>query len=748
MIDCLNKDLENGNVVRLFTLETPHTSYILGLLGEDQLVHVYYGKKIRAPKSFDPWKKLPLFYLGQSPHRDDVPGFQEVTPYDFSTFGAPDLRLPTLHLRYADGVSAARFAYKEHKIYGGKPKLKGLPATYAETDDEAQTLEIVLADELHDARVTLLYTVFARHDAIIRSMRVENTGSEPFTIERVMSATVDFVGAGSSYDFVHLDGAWGRERRIVRKPLGNGLQEVFSRRGLSSFQHNPFFALMEKNADELHGRVYGFNLVYSGNFTAGCEADAIENVRAYIGLGDFNFSWRLESGEIFQTPEAVLVFSDEGLSGMSRVYHKLYRTRLCRGRWRDAERYALINNWEGTQFTFDEQRIVAIAEKGKEIGLDLFVLDDGWFKGRNNDKSSLGDWIADETKLPHGVKGLAERIEALGMKFGLWFEPEMVSPDSDLYLAHPDWAMHVNGMKASLGRNQLMLDLTRGDVCDHIVKSLSDILSDAPVSYVKWDCNRCFSEAASDLLPPERMGEFAHRYVLGLYRILETLTSRFPDVLFEGCSSGGGRFDGGILYYMPQIWTSDCTDAVERFAIEYGTSVVYPFNTMGSHVSAVPNQQTGRTVSMKSRGDAAMPGQFGFELDAAAMSDEEIKSAKMCLDRYRQFGELMHKADLYRLSSPFEGNDAVLEFVCEDGETVLLLTEKRFCELSAVGKRVRLAGLDPNADYEIVFADKPGYKGLLYGGDELTENGMFFQGGRDGDTALFVFQKRPAPEKE
>lgn len=747
MIHFQEKEIGGGRRLRLFTLETPHTSYIFGVMGDDQLVHVYYGKKIRGVTSFDPWKKLPLFYLGQSPRREDVPGWQEVTPYDFSTFGAPDLRLPTLHLRYADGMTAARFAYKTHKIYPGKPKLEGLPATYAETDGEAMTLEIVLRDALHDAEVTLLYTVFAGHDAVVRSMRVTNTGASPLVIERAMSATVDFAASGASFDFLHLDGAWGRERSIVRDPLGRGVREVSSRRGISSAVHNPFFALMEKNADELHGRVYGFNLIYSGNFVAGTEVDTVDNVRAYIGLDDFSFSWRLEAGESFQTPEAVAVFSDEGLSGMSRVYHRLYRTRLCRGLWRDTERYALINNWEGTAFEFDEQKILAIAAKGKEIGLDLMVLDDGWFKGRDSDKAGLGDWIPDETKLPHGITGLAERVEALGMKFGLWFEPEMVSPDSDLYRAHPDWAMHVNGMSSSLGRNQLMLDLTRDDVCDYIVKSVSDILETAHVSYVKWDCNRCFSEAASDVLSSERAGEFAHRYTLGLYRVMETLTERFPDVLFEGCSSGGGRYDGGILYYMPQIWTSDCTDAVERIAIEYGTSVVYPFNTMGAHVSASPNQQTGRASSMKSRGDLSLPGQFGFELDAASMSEAEIDEARKCLDRYRKYGELLHKADLYRLRSPFEGNEAVLEFLSEDKETVIVLFEKRFCELSAPGKRVRLAGLDPDADYEIVFADKQGFTGLVYGGDELMENGLFLQGGHDGETMLFVFKKHETPVK-
>lgn len=734
--------VSDGRTLRLFHLSTPHTSYMCGFIGDDLLVNLYYGPKMRDMPSFVPEKKLPIMGSSMAARMPEQFWLPDAMPLEFSTYGCADMRLPTVHLRYADGVSMARFSYKSHEIVAGKPRPTGLPATYTEDDSEAETLVITLRDGLHGAEATLYYTVFAAHDAVARRLTVTNTASAPLTVERAMSAMIDFPCAAENYDFIHLDGAWASERSLVRRPLDCLEQTIHSRKGLSGPEHNPFFALAERHADELHGRVYGFNLIYSGNFTAGCETNVSGTVRAFIGVDDLDFSYTLGAGESFETPEAVIVFSDEGLSGMSRVFHRLYRTRLCRGAWRDRERYALLNNWEGTLFDFNEEKILAIAAKGKEIGLDLMVLDDGWFKGRNNDKAGLGDWVADETKLPHGVKGLAERVKALGMKFGLWFEPEMVNPDSDLYRAHPDWVMHVSGMEASLRRNQLVLDLANPAVCDYIIRAVSDVLQNAPVSYVKWDCNRGFSEMGSDKLAPEERGGYCHRYMLGLYRILETLTSRFPDVLWEGCASGGGRFDGGILYYMPQIWTSDCTDAVERFRIQYGTSVVYPVSAMGAHVSAVPNKQTGRIVSMKSRGDAALAGQFGFELDASVMTEAEIGEAKACLARYRKYGGIIHKADLYRLRSPFETDDAVLEFLSEDRETVILLYEHQYCEMAGKGKRILLAALDPEAAYEVVEADTEQFKGLVYGGDELMQNGLFFRGGRDALTELRVFRKR------
>ncbi len=734
---------------QIFKLDTKNTSYVIGFLRDRLLLNLYYGKKL---KDFD-YELSDLAQVGRAfssvEEGLDGAGQAEIHSLDFATFGNADLRLPTLHLKHSNGSVVSSFKYRSHKIYAGKPILEGLPATYVEENGEADTLELELFDELSKVAVTLIYTAFNNVDAIARSVRVKNEGEQPLNISRIMSATLDIQSGANDFDMLHLDGAWGRERSVSRQPIFKGNQEIYSRRGTSSHHHNPFFALVHKNATELSGEVYGFNLIYSGNFTAGVECDVYDTTRAYIGINPFTFNWKLKSGEEFQSPEAVLVYSDEGISGMSRIYHKLYRTRLCRGKFRDTERYALINNWEGTYFNFTEEKLLDIAKKGAEVGLDLLVLDDGWFGKRNNDKSSLGDWFVNEEKLPNGLDGLADKINALGMKFGLWFEPEMVSPDSDLFRAHPDWAMGVPGRAHSLGRNQLVLDLSREDVCDYIITVLTDILSNANIEYVKWDMNKSFSEFGSFYLDAEHQGELCHRYVLGLYRVMETLVNRFPNILWEGCSSGGGRFDGGILYYMPQIWTSDCSDAGERIRIQYGTSICYPFSAMGSHVSEIPNHQAWRDCSMETRGDMAAMGQFGFELDMSKMTDEDIEKAKEQVKFYKKYGEVFHKGDLYRLRSPFDTNEAVLEFISEDKNTVIVSFANRLCELNNAIIKVKLAGLDPDA----VYVETDTHAGnclypnsLIIGreftGEYLMNYGLKFVDWRDFQTAMRIFKKK------
>ncbi len=729
---------------KYFQIETKNTTYAFGFLTDFAPVNIYYGKKIKDISRFP----VELHYGSGRGNSAIEPGLEgngqmDTHVMEFSTFGSADLRLPSLHLQYADGTTASRFTYKSHKIYAGKPKLEGLPATYVENDSEADTLELTLYDELKDVSVTLIYTAFYELDAIARSMRVENCSEDTVLIKGIMSATVDFPSMGADYDFIHLPGAWARERSVERRPLLTGNQEVYSRRGSSSHHHNPFFAVAERDATELTGDVYGFNLIYSGNFSAGVEVDVYNIARAYIGINPFDFNWRLEKGDSFQSPEAVMVYSDAGLSGMSRIYHKLYRTRLARGIFRDKERYALINNWEGTYFSFTEEKILDIAKKGAEIGLDLMVLDDGWFGKRDDSKSSLGDWVVYKDKLPNGLDGLANNINKLGMKFGLWFEPEMVSPDSDLFRAHPDWAIHIDGRPASLSRSQLTLDLSRDDVCDYIIDAISNILSSANIEYVKWDMNRTFSEMASSKLPPERMGEFCHRYMLGLYRVLETLTTRFSNVLWEGCASGGGRFDGGILYYMPQSWLSDCSDAGERINIQYGSSLCYPFSSMGSHISAVPNHQLKRVTSLRTRGYMAMMGQFGYELDMTQMEQEEIEFAKEQVKFYKEYGEVFHKGDLYRLVSPFEKNNMAMEFVSEDKNTVIVVYSTRIGMPNGFIEKVKLAGLDPDAKYlEIDIGDPKGCPGVVFGGDELMNRGLKFAVWGDFAAVMRIFKKQ------
>lgn len=458
--------------------------------------------------------------------------------------------------------------------------------------------------------------------------------------------------------------------------------------------------------------------MYSGSFLAQAEVDQYGISRVGIGIQPFNFQWLLEPGESFQAPEAVLVRSSEGLGGLSRTYHRLYRTRLCRGEFRDSKRPILINNWEATYFNFNADKIKEIAKAGKELGLELFVLDDGWFGKRDNDDSSLGDWVEDRRKLPEGLGKLGEDITAMGMEFGLWFEPEMVSPESDLYREHPDWCLHVPGHKSSLARQQLVLDLSRKDVCDYIVESVSSVLSSAPITYVKWDMNRNMTEIGSALLPAERQRETAHRYILGLYDVLERIVSRFPHILFESCSGGGGRFDPGMLYYMPQTWTSDDTDAVERLKIQYGTSIVYPASSMGAHVSAVPNHQVHRITPLETRGHVAMSGNFGYELDLTKLTEAEREDIRKQVSEYKELRMLIQYGDFYRLLSPFEGNETAWMFVSADKKEAFATYFQVLAGPNPPLRRLRLKGLDPAKSYKLEL------NGGVYRGDELMHFGL------------------------
>ena len=558
---------------KTFHLRTKNTSYVLKVMETGHLSHLYWGRKLKADnlEYFVRRRGFGSFVADT----DNISGFQlELIPQEYPTFGATDLRSPSLEFQYEDGTSATDLRYKSHRIYEGKQRLSGLPAVYVESEEEATSLEITLVDSLKNLEVILTYNVFENFDAITRSLKIVNNSDEKINIERVLSANVDFTT--DEFDFIQLSGSWGRERHILRNPLRSGSQAIESRRGASSHAQNPFMALCSKDANEEYGEVYGFSLVYSGNFLANVEVDMYRNARAQIGINPFDFKWLLESKEEFQAPEAVLVYSSKGLNGMSQIYHNLYRKRLCRGIYRDKVRPVLINNWEATYFDFNEVKIKEIAKEASKLGMELFVLDDGWFGNRNDDKSSLGDWFVNEGKLKGGLSKLAKDINNMGLEFGLWFEPEMISTISKLYEKHPNWCIHIPGRTRSQARSQLILDLSRKEVCDYIIESVSKILESANISYVKWDMNRNMTEVGSLGLTSERQRETAHRYILGLYRVMEEITSRFPNVLFESCSGGGGRFDPGILYYMPQTWTSDDTDAIERLKIQFGTSMVYP----------------------------------------------------------------------------------------------------------------------------------------------------------------------------
>ena len=718
---------------RVFMLQTPKTSYVLGVYEGKYLLHLYYGKRIERYTAMQ--HRLPTDG-GSGFSATDVEESRystNVLPMEFPCYGSADYRSPAFHAEYEDGSAVTKLLYQGYHIESGKKPLCGLPATYAEDEAEAETLEITLKDAVTGLVVILSYTVFNNLDAIAKSVRVQNGGNQKINIKSLLSSASYLFD--KDYEFVHLAGAWARERHIQKQPLQNSTILIDSKRVSSSHMHSPFMVLARPYTTETQGDVYGCSLIYSGNFIARAETSELDTVRLSIGINPFGFQWCLNPGEEFQAPEAVLVYAANGFGEMSRTYHKLYRTRLCRGKFRDTERPVLINNWEATYFDFNEEKILDIAKSAKKLGMELLVLDDGWFGKRDSDNCSLGDWVADRRKLPDGIDGLAKKVTALGMQFGLWFEPEMISRDSDLFRAHPDWHIHVEGRTATESRQQLVLDLSREDVQDYIVDAVSSVLRSAPISYVKWDMNRNITEIGSAKLPPARQQELPHRYILGLYQILERITSDFPDVLFEGCSGGGGRFDAGMLYYFPQYWTSDDTDAIERLFVQHGTSMVFPLSTMGAHVSAVPNHQLHRTTPLATRGHVAMVGQFGYELDITKFTEEEAEAVKEQIAQYKQVREIFHQGDFYRLKSPFEGEMTAWLSVLEDQSAAALMVCTRLCRVQPPLCNVKLEGLCPAAQYKLDGTDE------VYDGDYLMNVGLYFPIEQDFESKLLVFQK-------
>lgn len=716
---------------KLFYLHSEHTSYIFGFLNE-HLVHIYWGKRLNCVPTAEncvPFCARPQALYTDSARRDLQ---KDTLPLEFSTFGNTDLRRPMLHIRYADGTTVSEFEYVSHKIYGGKPRLDGLPATFA-SETEAQTLEIILFDKVKCVEVLLSYSVFEKKDAVTRHVEITNKGCDPFEILECMSASVDFFDR--DLEMLTLCGAVQRERYVSRDSLALGGRTIESRRGASGHRQNPFAALVRKNTTENCGEVYAMNFIYSGNFAAGAEVDCYDTTRFFMGINPFDFSWRLEVGEKFVSPEAVLVYSSNGIGEMSRRFHTLYRENLCRGKWAMSERPIKINSWETALFDFNEETLLKLAENAKAVGAEMLVLDDGWFGNRNDDTTSLGDWFVNREKLPGGLSSLADKLKSMGMKMGLWVEPEMISEKSELFRKHPDWCVHVEGRKKTYGREQLVLDLSRKEVCDYILNIMKEILNSADISYIKWDMNRNMTDVGSSALPPERQRETAHRYILGLYYILENLTSAFPDMLFESCAAGGGRFDGGMLYYMPQTWASDNSDACDRAKIQYGTSLVYPTLTMSAHVSRVPNVVNGRTTPLKSRCDIAMMGQFGFEFDLAKLTDEELEFLKGAVQSFKKYRNTIHFGDMYRLKSPFEGNNAVWQFVSRDRSEVLVIVFNTLSEVNGAFHTLKLENMDNDA----VYRDEE--NGCEYSGAFLEQMGINFRNTADFSTKVFCFKK-------
>ncbi len=722
---------------RVFKLDTPSSSYALEISPAGYLLHLYYGAFV--PDTDLDYLRTRLrnasFSAAVAEHEEKGLSL-DTAPLEYPTNGISDFRVSALQIRGANGNAATDIRYKSHRIYAGKPALEGLPATYANSDDEADTLEITCEDSLTGAEIVLVYTSFNKLDAIARSVKVTNKGENPFDLERVFSAAVDF--NGFDFELLSLQGRWAKERTLVKRHLEHGLQGIQSKRGSSSHNNNPFIAIARDGCTEESGEVYGFSLVYSSNFKAEVEVDCMDSTRVIMGINPSDFKWRLDPGETFTAPEVVMVYSDGGVGRMSRTFHKLYRYNLCRGEWKTKKRPIIVNNWEGTYFNFDDDKLVAIAKDAADLGIEMLVMDDGWFGVRNNDNCSLGDWVVNESKLKGGLKSLVDRVNALGLKFGIWFEPEMISPDSDLYRAHPDWCLHVDGRERSIGRQQYVLDMSRKDVRDNIFDQMYAVLSSANIEYVKWDFNRNLTEVGSSLLPPERQGEVAHRYMLGVYELLERLLKAFPHLLLEGCSGGGGRFDAGMLYYSPQIWTSDDTDALERLEIQYGTSIVYPTSAMSAHVSASPNHQTGRASSFKTRGDVAMAGAFGYELDLTKLTDEERELVKKQVADYHRYYDVIQNGDYYRLINPTENvgkitSAAAWESVSADKREVLMTYVVMRTHVS-VSRYIRLRGLDPKLTY-VDTATGRRYSGalLMNAGLNLTSNW------KDGESRVWHF---------
>ncbi|MCD8232341.1 MAG: alpha-galactosidase [Clostridiales bacterium] len=717
---------------RTFHLYNDTISYIMMVLENDQLGQLYCGKRIRDKEDFSY-----LFELAERPttscvfDRDKIYTMASIRQ-EFPVYGTGDYRHPAVEILQNNGSRISEFVYESYEIFAGKPKLEGLPALYAEDESEAETLVIILRDPLTGIRAELLYSIYKTGGLLARSVRFINEGQEAVHLTRAMSLCLDL--PDHEYDWIQFSGAWSRERTPRTRRLEYGVQSVDSMHGNSSHEQNPFVVLKRPTADEFQGEVFGFSFIYSGNFQIQAEVDGYAVTRMLVGIHPDCFDWKLEAGERFQTPEAVMVYSDRGLNGMSQTFHRFYQKRLARGYWRDRERPILINNWEATYFDFDEDKLVKIAAGAKNCGVELFVLDDGWFGARRDDHAGLGDWVAARELLPNGVKGVADRIEALGMKFGLWIEPEMVNRDSDLFRAHPDWALAVPGRKMTHGRYQYVLDFSRKEVVDCIYQMISAILRKAKVSYIKWDMNRCITECFSAAYPADRQGEIFHRYILGLYDLYERLTSEFPEVLFESCASGGGRFDPGMLYYAPQCWTSDDTDAVERLKIQYGTSMCYPISSMGSHVSVTPNHQVHRLTPLHTRANVAYFGTFGYELDLNKLPDVEIAEVKEQIAFMKKYRRLLQFGTFYRLESPFAGNQAAWMVVSEDQKTAIVGWYRILNTVNDRFMRVRLKGLNPDLCYSSNLSPVKAY------GDELMNLGMLTTdesaGARSGDIEM------------
>ncbi|MDM0546074.1 alpha-galactosidase [Clostridium perfringens] len=723
-----------------FHLYNKEISYIIHILPNGHVGNLYFGKKIDPYKTYNHLFEGIYRPLAAYVYEGDNKFSLQNTRQEYPTFGLSDFRKGAFLIKQENGSEISDFKYESHKIIEGKLKLKGLPQTYVENKEDATTLEITLLDEVIKSKLKLYFTIFEDRAVITRSASFLNLSNKSINIEKAMSFNLDL--PDSNYNMIQLNGAWGRERHVYDRSIKEGTQGFYSLKGASSAEFNPFLALRRSNTDEFSGDVIGFSLVYSGNFMAEIDVDTYNQTRIMMGIHPDRFSWPLNLNEEFYTPEVVIVYSDKGLNYMSQVYHSLYRECLMRGKWKNSVRPILLNSWEALSFSIDEEKIKELATNASKLGVELFVLDDGWFGKRNNDNAGLGDWTVNKEKFPNGLNEIIEYINKLGMDFGIWIEPEMVNKESELYRSHPDWIIHDPNRKPSHTRNQYTLDFSRDEVVDHIYNQIEKLLSDYNISYVKWDMNRYITECYSKDKGANLQGTVYHKYILNVYKLYDKLTTRFPNILFESCSSGGARFDPGMLYYAPQTWTSDNTDAIERIKIQYGSSLVYPLISMGSHVSESPNQQVFRETALETRANVAYFGNLGYELDVNNLSDVEKEEIKKQIQFYKENIEVFQFGKFYRIKNPYNNNISAWMVKSNDEKTIILGCYKLLNHANEGKERVKLSGLDKDGDYKLSYPYEKEFKG-----DELMNVGIsmnddyFCNSGNDFSSVLYLLRK-------
>lgn len=700
---------------RLFHLQTKHTSYVFHVIEDGSLGQLYYGPKIPFKDDYANLNTREEHDCTNTRTDEDVEFQAELLKQEYAGLGKGDYRYPAFQITYPNGSRTSEFQYRDYELKDGKARLTDLPSTFADDSNDSQTLTVKLADG--DLELQLHYTIFADEDVIVRSTTFVNHGKTVF-LNRALSAQLDLPDA--NYDFIQFAGSWSRERHLHRSHLRPGTQSISSLRTASSHQENPFFMLARPHTDNNQGAVFGFNFVYSGNFLDSVEVDQFDTTRVLIGINPDEFGWKLNSGDSFQTPEVIFSYTDNGFNALSQQLGAFYAQHLINPHFAHQERPILINNWEATFMDFTEDKLMPIVERAKELGIEMFVLDDGWFGHRDDDRSSLGDWFVDEKKFNHGIAGFAKRVHDLDMKFGLWFEPEMISIDSKLYQTHPEWMIKTPGRGQTPGRHQFVLDMSRQEVVDYLFGLMSHIIQDAKLDYIKWDMNRNITEMYGADLPADQQLEFSHRYILGVYDLYDRLTKAFPDVLFESCASGGGRFDLGMMYYAPQAWCSDDTDAVERIKIQDGTSYGYTPSMWGAHVSAVPNDQVGRLTSIDMRAKVAYFGAFGYELDVTELSDEEQATIKQQVAFYKQYRKLFQFGTFYRLETP-DTSDNVYgwETVSHDKQTAIGMRYQILNGANPAYIRYYFKGLDPERRYTVNDGSE------VFSGAELMNAGYF-----------------------